>query len=132
MQEREAGSAAQEWLRFAADDVVLARGGLTRRRVFKPRQVCFNAQQAAEKAIKALLVAEQVAFRFTHDLELLARLLGPSRAVSTPVADLAWLGQWATVTRYPGNVESTWADARRAVELAETLVADARASLDGT
>jgi HEPN domain-containing protein len=130
MPERESESAARGWLRFAHDDVVLARAGLTRHQIFQPRQVCFSAQQAAEKAIKALLVAEQIPFQFTHDLELLVRLLPPARIVNAAVTDLAWLGQWATATRYPGNVEPNWADARRAVELAETLVADARASLE--
>ena len=129
MHEPEADVAAREWLRFADEDAVLARGGLTRRRIFRARQVCFHAQQAAEKAIKALLVAEQTTFRFTHDLELLAQDLPSSRVLTTAVVELAWLGQWATATRYPGSSEPDWVDARRAVEIAETLVADARASL---
>jgi HEPN domain-containing protein len=128
----DADATAREWLRFADDDAALARGGLTRRQIFQPRQVCFNAQQATEKAIKALLVAEQITFSFTHDLEQLARLLPPSRIVTAAVVDLAWLGQWATATRYPGSAEPNWVEARRAVEIAETLVADARASLGDT
>jgi HEPN domain-containing protein len=123
---------AREWLRFAEEDGVLARGGLTRRAIFQPRQVCFNAQQAAEKAIKALLIADQIAFRFTHDLELLAQLLPPSRAVTAPTTDLAWLGQWATSTRYPGSLAPDWNEARRAVEIAESLIADARSSFGTT
>ena len=75
MPESEAEKAAREWLRFADDDLVLARGGLTRRQIFQPRQVCFHAQQAAEKAIKSLLVTEQIEFRFTHDLEQLVQSL---------------------------------------------------------
>lgn len=35
----------------------------------------FHAQQAAEKAIKAVLAAHQVVFPFTHDLKLLLNLL---------------------------------------------------------
>jgi len=40
-----------------------------------PRQVCFLAQQAAEKAIKAALILDQVPFPFTHDLDRLRNLL---------------------------------------------------------
>ncbi|MGI9097322.1 MAG: HEPN domain-containing protein [Solirubrobacteraceae bacterium] len=132
MPDPEADAEAREWLRFADDDLVLARGGMTRRQIFRPRQVCFNAQQAAEKAIKALLVAEQITFGFTHDLEQLAQLLPPPRGSTAAVTDLAWLGQWATATRYPGGVEPDWAQAQRSVEIAATVVAATRASLDGT
>jgi HEPN domain-containing protein len=128
-QEPDAAGAALEWLRYAEDDLVLAAAGLTRRRIFQPRQVCFNAQQAAEKAIKALLVADQITFKFSHDLELLAGLLLSTRVVSVEVADLASLGQWATATRYPGDDEPTWADAVRAVEVADAVLTDVRASL---
>jgi HEPN domain-containing protein len=120
---------AREWVRFADDDLTLARAGLTRHKVFKPRQVCFHAQQACEKAIKALLVAAQIEFRFTHDLEQLAQALPRSRSLPVKTSDLAWLGQWATATRYPGGDEPSWSEGRRAVEIAETLVFDVRAGL---
>jgi HEPN domain-containing protein len=132
MPETDAETAAREWHGFANDDVILARSGMTRRRLFRPRQVCFHAQQAAEKAIKSLLVAEQIEFPFNHDLEQLAQLLPTSRVVTAAAVDLAWLGGWATATRYPGGVEPNWTDALRAVEIAETLVADTRTSLGDT
>jgi HEPN domain-containing protein len=36
---------------------------------------CFHAQQAVEKALKAVLTVKQIDFRRTHDLEELANLL---------------------------------------------------------
>lgn len=36
---------------------------------------CFHAQQAVEKALKAVLMARRVHFRYTHDLEELWNLL---------------------------------------------------------
>ena len=36
---------------------------------------CFHAQQAVEKALKAVLTIQQIDFRRTHDLEELANLL---------------------------------------------------------
>jgi HEPN domain-containing protein len=130
MPESEAEAQAREWLQFAESDAALARGGLTRRKIFEPRQVCFHAQQAAEKAIKALLIVDQINFQFTHDLERLVQLLPPSQAMTVAQPDLAWLGQWATATRYPGTAEPSWADATRAVSIAETLVGDACGGLD--
>ena len=40
----------------------------------RPRHVAYHAQQAAEKAIKAILVFEQVEFPFTHELNALRHL----------------------------------------------------------
>ena len=37
--------------------------------------VCFHAQQCVEKALKAVITANQVYFRYTHDLEELTNLL---------------------------------------------------------
>lgn len=39
---------------------------------------CFHAQQCVEKALKAVLMAHQVYFRRTHDLEEIAGLLAES------------------------------------------------------
>lgn len=37
--------------------------------------LCFNAQQAAEKAIKAVLIARNIEFPYVHDLARLLSLL---------------------------------------------------------
>ena len=45
-----------------------------------PNQTAFHAQQAAEKAIKAVLLHEGIAFPRTHDLtELVKRWTGSGR-----------------------------------------------------
>lgn len=38
--------------------------------------VCFHAQQAAEKSLKALLVSRDIEYPLTHDIELLLQLCG--------------------------------------------------------
>ena len=43
----------------------------------------FHAQQAVEKALKAVLASHEVAYPFTHDLKLLLNLLA-SRAIHPP------------------------------------------------
>lgn len=129
MPEPEVVVVAREWLEFAEQDQRLARAGNGQRELFYPRQVCFEAQQAVEKAIKALCVLHEVDFPFTHDLVKLMQLLADVEAVHAPAADLEWLTQWATSARYPGGTEASWADAERAVAIADDVVTAARATL---
>src|SRR5919109_3562814 len=56
-----------EWLNHASSDLKLARLGL--HQDILPEQICFHAQQAVEKALKAVLIHAAVDFPFTHDLE---------------------------------------------------------------
>ena len=69
---REIGT-SKDWLKRA-------KSNLMRAQQLKPDEVfwedyCFDAQQAAEKAIKALLIHYQITFRFVHDIaELLTAL----------------------------------------------------------
>lgn len=66
--------------------------------------VCFHAQQAAEKYIKALLTFLGIPFPKTHDLpELLLLLPGDSR-VPAEVGDLSELADAGVSTRYPDDM----------------------------
>ena len=58
----------QEWLRRARADLALARVGLNAEGTL-PEDLCYHAQQAAEKAIKAVLVSRNVDFPWVHALE---------------------------------------------------------------
>ena len=120
---------AREWLRYAEEDLRAARLGLERRAELTARHVCFDAQQAAEKAIKAGCVLHQIEFPFSHDPALLAQSLPGAFRLRAPDEELRWLVQWATVQRYPGSDEPGWDDAERALALADGLVADVRAGM---
>lgn len=62
-----------DWLARARSDLAIARMPLPEQAMYE--DLCFHAQQAAEKAIKAVYRAENHTFRYTHDLtELLNRL----------------------------------------------------------
>jgi len=63
--------------------------------------VCFHAQQAVEKSLKAVLFLQQIEFERTHDLVKLARLLG-DHGVMLPVAEshLRRLNPFAVTFRY--------------------------------
>ena len=69
--ERFAPDDPQEWLNRAMSDIAHAKArGLG---VYL-EDLCFNAQQAAEKALKALLLHQNVRFPYVHDIGELLRL----------------------------------------------------------
>lgn len=64
--------------------------------------VSFHAQQAVEKALKALLIRYQVEFSKTHNLGELLRLAESVAAgVAQRLADAEALTPYAVETRYP-------------------------------
>src|SRR5438552_1666072 len=62
-----------EWLNRARSSLAKARGGAAFPEVYL-EDLCFDAQQAAEKAIKAVLLHLGVRFPYVHDLALLLTL----------------------------------------------------------
>jgi hypothetical protein len=68
--------------------------------------LCFDAQQAAEKAIKALLVKKGIAFPYVHDIAYLLTLVEQNAVqIPDPVGRAEDLTRYAVVTRYPGLTE---------------------------
>ena len=68
--------------------------------------LCFDAQQAAEKAIKALLVKKGIAFPYVHDIAYLLTLVEQNAVqIPDPVRRAEALTRYAVVTRYPGVAE---------------------------
>lgn len=55
--------APQEWLNRARSNLSQARGGINLPHVYL-EDLCFQAQQAAEKALKAILLALEVQFPY--------------------------------------------------------------------
>ena len=112
----------EDWLRRA-------KGNLARAKQTKPKDafwedLCFDAQQAAEKAIKAVLIFRQLEFRKTRDIRGLLTLLDSS---GYPIPAEIWeadnLTDYAVETRYPGLSERVSDEEYRvAVTLAETVV----------
>ena len=112
----------KDWLRRA-------KGNLARAKQTKPRDafwedLCFDAQQAAQKAIKAVLVFRQLEFRKTHDLRGLFTLLDASgNPIPEEIREADQLTDYAVETRYPGLSEPVGVtEYRHAVELADAVV----------
>ncbi len=114
-------SEAHRWLRYAEEDLAAAHLMLASLQVF-PKQACYHAQQAAEKALKSVLVAHGIPFPRTHDLLALARLLPLDDASLIAGLDLGDLSTWVVTARYPMDPEeATTPEAHGAVAMAELL-----------
>lgn len=112
---------AARWFAYARSDLDAARA-LLRDPKHYPRQVCYLAQQAAEKSLKAILVLMEIEFPFTHDLDRLRDLVPEGWRVKTQCPDLAELTVWAVESRYPGDIPDVVAeDANQALAQAERV-----------
>ena len=117
----------RRWLRYAREDLEGAET-LLERCVGVPRHVCWLAQQAVEKALKAILVFLALDFPRRHDLDALRNLVPDDWHIKTEHGDLAVLTEWAVEARYPGDwPDATEADARAAVEQARAAWASIQA-----
>jgi HEPN domain-containing protein len=112
----------REWLNRARSNLVRARATLLG--VYL-EDLCFDAQQAAEKAMKAVLIARRADSPPIHDLARLLTLLGQSGETIPPaIADATDLTRFAVATRYPGVIEPVTAEEhQRAVAIAEAVIA---------
>jgi len=95
----------REWLNRARSNLAKARSASETPEVYL-EDLCFDAQQAAEKALKAVLIHLDVRFPYVHDLAQLAALVEPA-GLSVPelVRQAAALSEYAVEARYPGFSE---------------------------
>lgn len=95
--------------------------------------MCFHAQQAAEKAIKALLIRHGVQFPYVHDLAALLTLLEKATGdLPEAIRQAEWLTRFAVQTRYPGTAPPVRdKEYREALKLAGEVVRWAEKQLKG-
>jgi HEPN domain-containing protein len=111
----------REWLNRA-------RSNLVRSRLALPgiylEDLCFDAQQAAEKAIKAVLICRNIRYPYVHDLGKLLSL-AERRNIKVPVSvrKAARLTRFAVASRYPGFDEPVGSkEQKEAVTIAENVI----------
>lgn len=119
----------QEWLARARSNLV--RASLKVPGVYL-EDLCFDAQQAAEKALKAVCLRFRVPFPRTHNLAELVTLIEED---GTPFPDelvpVARLTRYAVQSRYPAFAEApTDQDHATAVDLATRVVEWATAIIE--
>jgi HEPN domain-containing protein len=86
--------------------------------------LCFDAQQAAEKALKALCIQYEIKFPYVHDLATLLTLIEKQKGeVPANIRQAARLTRYAVATRYPGLTEPVTTDEyEEAVVIAEDVL----------
>jgi len=90
----------REWLNRAYSDLIIAK---TEIHGIYLEDLCFHAQQAVEKTIKALLIKRNVEFPYVHDIaELLTLLEQAGQEIPDFVKEAEKLTRFAVFTRYPG------------------------------
>jgi HEPN domain-containing protein len=90
----------REWLNRAKSDLLLAK---TKKEGIYLEDLCFHAQQAAEKAIKALLIDHGIEFPYIHDIAgLLTLLERAGQDLPKTIREGEKLTRFAVFTRYLG------------------------------
>jgi HEPN domain-containing protein len=112
-----------EWLRYAEEDLRSAESSLLAGTLL-PRHLCFLAQQAVEKGLKAVLLSADIEPPQYHSLRALAAMVPGSLGVTTLSLDeLDRLTRWAARGRYPSDAgDPDQAEAEAAVALAQTML----------
>jgi len=122
----------QEWLRYSRSDLAIAEqasGGDV-----LPETLCFHAQQAVEKAIKAVLVDRAAAFPYTHSIEMLITIArGAGISWPSELDDVAILTDYAVTARYPyPSADMDDAERALAVTLARRVLEWATGEITGS
>lgn len=113
----------REWLNRARSNLAKARNMPEASEIYL-EDLCFDAQQAAEKAVKAVLIHLGTRFPYVHDLaQLLALVQEAGQNVPEPIKLAAGLSDYAVEARYPGPAEPvTWQEYEDSVTVAEQVV----------
>ena len=111
----------REWLNRARSNLLRAK---TRVTGIYFEDLCLDAQQAAEKAIKGVMIMRGIEFPYIHDLRLLLGTLEANGETIEPgLLRAGSLSRYASATRYPfAELPISEAEYREAVEIAESVV----------
>jgi HEPN domain-containing protein len=111
---------ASGWLRKADSDLANAELCLAAGKALDT--ACFHCQQAAEKALKAYLIAAHVEFPFIHDLKrLLDYCSRIDPAFDTLTEAALRLNPFAVVTRYDDAFWPEPEELKNALDAAQTI-----------
>ena len=126
--EYDAGS-PEEWLCYAGSDLTLAE--TARSPGIMKETLCFHAQQAAEKALKAVLIKNNVEFPRTHNLRILLDKIPSGINLPADVEEASALTDYAVSARYPGDLEDvTEEDYAEALRMARAVLDWAKVTIE--
>ena len=112
-----------EWLNRAKSNLERAKSDSRLTGVYL-EDLCFDAQQAAEKSIKSVLIHFGIEFPYVHDItDLLTILEGKGHSISDDIREAGRLTRFAVETRYPGLSEPVTQDEyKKAIAIADIVV----------
>ncbi len=114
---------ANEWLQRAKSNMARAKAGRVSPEILY-EDLCYDAQQAVEKAFKSVCIIHEIVFPKTHDIAYLIELLEKG-GVEVPenLQKAKILTGYAVETRYPGDYEPVdEEDLRKAIEIAKKVL----------
>lgn len=96
---------AEEWLNRALSNLDRALPGKVNESIYY-EDLCFDCQQSVEKALKSLLIFNNIQFPYTHTISKLLEII-KEKVVDIPdfVIESVILSDYAVLTRYPGDYE---------------------------
>ena len=113
----------REWLEKADEDFEFARLNLQEKKPFYA-QICFHFHQAAEKYLKAYIIAHELEFLKIHDLSMLLRIcLSKDPSLEKLREACEYLNAFYVETRYPVHWPTNFSheEARKSLQNTEGI-----------
>ena len=98
----------EEWIKRAKSSLELAQTKIIHHINYE--DLCYQSQQAVEKALKGLLIYYSVEPEFTHNIEVLLKALKKYTDIPDNIKESAQLTNYAVQTRYPGEYDEITKD----------------------
>ena len=112
----------KDWLRRAHSSLELAK--MVGNEMICYEDLCYQAQQAVEKGVKALLIYYGIEPEKTHNLYVLLQELEQHTPLNEEVKEVIRLTKYAVQTRYPGDyVEIEKSEYELSIKIAENCLA---------
>ena len=122
---------ANAWLQRAKSNMARAKAGRVSPDILY-EDLCYDAQQAVEKAFKSVCIIHEIVFPKTHDIAYLIELLEKG-GVEVPenLQNAKILTGYAVETRYPGDYEPVdEEDLRKAIEIVKKVLKWVKKEMD--
>jgi len=111
----------EEWIKRAKSSLELAQAKIIQYTYYE--DLCYQSQQAVEKALKGLLIYYRIEPEFTHNIEILLNVLKKFTNLPKEIMESAKLTIYAVQTRYPGEYdEITKEEYEKSIEIAKACL----------
>ena len=108
----------EEWIKRAKSSLELSKATVNNVVYFE--DLCYLVQQAAEKAMKGLLIYYGIEPEFTHNIEILINELKKFIDIPKEIKEAVKLTKFAIFTRYPGEYdEITKEEYEKSIKIAQ-------------